>query len=84
MIKVIAVLVKQPRIVANLRGSGYIVSPGTEQLRTILLHELAHIKRGDLWISFGQTVLQIFYFYCPLLWLSNAVIHIYVSQSFGN
>ncbi|MCP4261438.1 MAG: M48 family metalloprotease [Planctomycetes bacterium] len=43
----------------------------TDKLRTVLLHELAHIKRGDLWINFIQTMLQIFYFYNPLLWLAN-------------
>ena len=43
-------------------------------LRTVLLHELAHIKRGDLWVNLVQTVLQIIYFYNPLLWLANAMI----------
>ena len=40
----------------------------------ILLHELAHIKRGDLWVSLFQTVLQIVYVYNPLLWVANAKI----------
>ncbi|MCH7559345.1 MAG: carboxypeptidase regulatory-like domain-containing protein, partial [Planctomycetes bacterium] len=44
------------------------------QLRAVLLHELAHIKRGDLWMNLVQTVLQIIYFYNPLLWLANCVI----------
>jgi ankyrin repeat protein len=44
------------------------------QLRAVLLHELAHIRRGDLWVSFLQTTLQILYFYNPLLWLANALI----------
>jgi beta-lactamase regulating signal transducer with metallopeptidase domain len=43
-------------------------------LQVVLLHELAHIKRGDLWISLVQTLLQIAYFYNPLLWLANAMI----------
>ncbi|MHC4397273.1 MAG: M56 family metallopeptidase [Planctomycetota bacterium] len=45
-----------------------------EDLRSILLHELAHIKRGDLWVSLIQTILQIAYFYNPLLWAANAII----------
>jgi beta-lactamase regulating signal transducer with metallopeptidase domain len=45
-----------------------------EDLRSILLHELAHIKRGDLWISLIQTILQIVYFYNPLLWVANVII----------
>jgi len=47
---------------------------GSSHLRTVLMHELAHIKRGDLWINTFQTALQIFYFYNPLLWLANAMI----------
>ena len=49
-------------------------SLGSRHLRAILLHELAHIKRGDLWVNLAQTVLQIVYFYNPLLWLANSVI----------
>jgi len=45
-----------------------------EDLRSILLHELAHIKRGDLWVSLVQTLLQIAYFYNPLLWAANTII----------
>jgi len=45
-----------------------------EDLRSILLHELAHIKRGDLWISLIQAILQIVYFYNPLLWCANVII----------
>jgi beta-lactamase regulating signal transducer with metallopeptidase domain len=43
-------------------------------LSSVLLHELAHIKRGDVWVSLIQTVLQIAYFYNPLLWVANAMI----------
>jgi len=49
-------------------------SLSSSQLRTVLLHELAHIKRHDLWVNLAQTVLQIIYFYNPLLWLANAII----------
>jgi beta-lactamase regulating signal transducer with metallopeptidase domain len=45
-----------------------------ERLRAIFIHELAHIKRGDLWINSAQTLLQVIYFYNPLLWLANAVV----------
>ncbi|PYJ55694.1 MAG: hypothetical protein DME24_24345, partial [Verrucomicrobia bacterium] len=42
------------------------------QLRAVLLHELAHIKRGDVLAHYAQTLLQIFYWWHPLLWLANA------------
>ncbi|HSW01038.1 MAG TPA: M56 family metallopeptidase [Sedimentisphaerales bacterium] len=45
-----------------------------QDLQAVLLHELAHVKRGDLWINLIQTLLQIAYFYNPLLWLANAMI----------
>ncbi|MHC4655264.1 MAG: M56 family metallopeptidase, partial [Planctomycetota bacterium] len=45
-----------------------------EELRSILLHEMAHIKRGDLWVSLFQTILQIVYFFNPLLWVANVII----------
>ena len=47
---------------------------GADGLRTVLLHELVHVKRGDLWVNLIQTLLQIFYFYNPLLWLANSII----------
>jgi len=45
-----------------------------EGLRAILIHELAHIKRGDLWVNSIQTFLQIVYFYNPFVWFANSVI----------
>ncbi len=44
------------------------------QLKAVLLHELAHIRRGDLFVNLAQTVLQIVYFYNPMLWLANCII----------
>ncbi len=45
-----------------------------QRFKAILLHELAHIKRGDLWVSCIQTIVQIVYIYHPLLWVANAMI----------
>lgn len=45
-----------------------------EGLRAALIHELAHIKRADLWINLVQTFLQVIYFYHPFVWLANAMI----------
>ncbi|HIJ52460.1 MAG TPA: hypothetical protein HPP66_04820 [Planctomycetes bacterium] len=47
---------------------------GASRMRTVLMHELAHIKRADLWANLAQTILQIIYFYNPLLWLANCMI----------
>ena len=43
-----------------------------QQVRWVLLHELAHLKRGDVWTSCIQSLLQVFYWWHPLLWLANA------------
>ncbi len=48
------------------------LSPGN--LRAVLLHELAHVKRADLWVNCLQTALQIIYFYNPLVWLANTMV----------
>lgn len=45
-----------------------------EGLKATLIHELAHIKRGDLWINAVQTFLQVVYFYNPFVWFANAII----------
>jgi beta-lactamase regulating signal transducer with metallopeptidase domain len=45
-----------------------------EKLKAVLIHELAHIKRADVWVNLVQTMLQIVYFYNPLVWLANGMI----------
>jgi len=45
-----------------------------DKLKAILMHELAHMKRGDLWINSLQTLLQVLYFYNPFVWFANAMI----------
>ena len=45
-----------------------------ERLRSALIHEIAHIKRGDLWVNGLQTLVQVAYFYNPFVWFANAMI----------
>lgn len=42
------------------------------QLRAVLLHELTHLRRGDVWMNCAQSLVQIVYWWHPLLWLANA------------
>ena len=42
-----------------------------EQLHPVLLHELIHLKRKDVWINCAQTLLQILYWWHPLVWVAN-------------
>ncbi|MCL2119472.1 MAG: hypothetical protein FWH27_13700 [Planctomycetaceae bacterium] len=41
-----------------------------EQLLTVFLHELAHLKRWDIWTSWLMTCLLIVHWFNPLLWLA--------------
>ncbi|MEN8127328.1 MAG: M56 family metallopeptidase [Planctomycetota bacterium] len=43
----------------------------TQDTEHILLHELAHIKRGDLLVHAVYMMLQIAYWFNPLLWLAR-------------
>lgn len=42
------------------------------QLQAVLLHELVHLRRGDVWVNCVQALLQLAYWWHPLLWLANA------------
>jgi type II secretory pathway component GspD/PulD (secretin) len=43
-----------------------------DQLRAVLLHEFIHLRRRDIWVNCAQTLLQIVYWWHPLLWFANA------------
>lgn len=43
----------------------------TQDTENIFLHELAHIKRGDLFVHAVYMILQIAYWFNPLLWLTR-------------
>jgi beta-lactamase regulating signal transducer with metallopeptidase domain len=38
------------------------------ELRTILLHELAHLRRGDHWTNLAQKILGALFFFHPAVW----------------
>ncbi len=40
-------------------------------LKPILMHELAHVRRCDVIVNWIQIVLQCVYFFHPLVWLAN-------------
>ena len=41
------------------------------ELEAGLLHELAHVKRGDLWVCLLQGVARVAFFFHPLVWWVN-------------
>ncbi|MGA1238189.1 MAG: M56 family metallopeptidase [Limisphaerales bacterium] len=42
-----------------------------DHLRSVLLHELLHVKRKDVWANCLQTLLQAAYWWHPLVWFAN-------------
>jgi beta-lactamase regulating signal transducer with metallopeptidase domain len=42
------------------------------RLRPVLLHELLHVKRRDVWINCLQALLQAAYWWHPFVWFANA------------
>jgi len=50
-----------------------VPSLGSRHLRDVLFHELAHVKRYDLWVNLAQNIVQVLYFYNPFLWAAAAV-----------
>ena len=39
-----------------------------DQLRAVIAHELAHIRRFDHWINIGQSIVEIVLFFHPAVW----------------
>ena len=54
---------------------GIIDSLPAQQLRWLMLHELAHIKRCDLAVVALQRIAAILHFFNPMIWIANRVIH---------
>lgn len=45
-----------------------------KQLTWVLLHELAHVRRGDLWVTIMQRIEQALFFFHPAVHVANWVI----------
>lgn len=60
---------RRPRI---LLPAELVASLAPAQLREVLLHEVAHVKRHDLGSSYVQLLLQIVYWWHPLVWIALA------------
>jgi beta-lactamase regulating signal transducer with metallopeptidase domain len=58
-----------------LMPAGYLSKMTRRDTEHMLLHELAHIKRGDLWVHGFYMLLQVVYWYNPLLWLVRNQMH---------
>jgi Tol biopolymer transport system component/beta-lactamase regulating signal transducer with metallopeptidase domain len=57
----------RPRL---LLPTGMIDNLSREELRFVFLHELAHLKRRDIYIGWLISVLQVLHWFNPLVWLA--------------
>jgi beta-lactamase regulating signal transducer with metallopeptidase domain len=59
---------------AVLIPTSWITAMPPEVLESIIAHELAHVRRADVWIGLLQRFVETFYFFHPaVLWLSADV-----------
>ncbi|HEX3716752.1 MAG TPA: M56 family metallopeptidase [Verrucomicrobiae bacterium] len=42
-----------------------------EELRMVFLHEMAHVRRRDVWLNFLLIAVQFLHWFNPLVWLAN-------------
>jgi beta-lactamase regulating signal transducer with metallopeptidase domain len=55
-----------------LLPKGFANNFDKSELRYIFFHELAHVRRGDLWLNWLITALQIAHWFNPLIWFGFA------------
>ena len=56
-----------------LMPAATIAQLSAKQLETILLHELAHIKRHDYLVNILQTIVETILFFNPFVWLISGI-----------
>ena len=54
---------------------GLTASLKSDQLRWVLYHELAHVRRFDLIVVTAQRLAAVLHFYSPVIWIANRIIH---------
>lgn len=58
---------RRPRI---LLPTGLLERLTTDEIRFLFLHELAHVKRGDLGMNWVLAVVQVLHWFNPVVWYS--------------
>jgi beta-lactamase regulating signal transducer with metallopeptidase domain len=52
-----------------------LATANDEEIRWILLHELAHIRRFDVWCALFTRIVSVLFFFNPAVWISKRMIH---------
>ncbi|MFQ6036685.1 MAG: M56 family metallopeptidase, partial [Sedimentisphaerales bacterium] len=58
----------RPRL---LLPKGMLEALSREELRYVFLHELAHLKRHDIYIGWLMSILQVLHWFNPFVWLAS-------------
>ena len=53
----------------------FIDGASPDELETVLLHELVHWKKKDIWIGWVQVVVQCLMWFHPCAWLANSFVN---------
>jgi len=72
-----SLLVKIPMVIGHLKPvviipAGLAAALPYDQVEAIIAHELAHIRRNDYFLNFIKSVIQVIYFYHPVIWWISA------------
>jgi beta-lactamase regulating signal transducer with metallopeptidase domain len=59
----------RPRV---LLPPGFTAAFSANEQRFVFLHELAHVRRHDLWVNWLVTALQVLHWFNPLVWFAFA------------
>lgn len=51
-----------------LLPAAWLLEMTPEVLEAVIAHELAHLRRGDLWVNLSQRVIEALLFYHPAVW----------------
>ncbi len=58
-----------------LISEAYLSHLSDQEIKYVFLHELSHYKRKDIIVNWVLTLLQIIYFFNPLIWYAFSKIH---------
>ena len=57
----------RPRL---LLPAGMVETLSRQELRYVFMHELAHLRRGDIYVGWLMSLLQVLHWFNPLVWLA--------------
>jgi len=72
-------IIKTPMVIGYLKPvilvpAGMLSGLSSQQIETIFLHELAHIKRHDFMVNIIQSAIEVIFFFNPVAWVLSGLI----------